>query len=72
LRGLDEKIAGSQQSSFVFRIFPELACLAVASHPLHLSSILILRVSLLLEILIAVSGADFQPLMQFLGLIVLF
>ena len=60
-------IAGIEPVSFISCIFPELACPAVASHTLRLSSILNLRTSLLLEILISVSGADRQPLMHFLG-----
>ena len=61
-------IAGIEPVSFISCFFPELACSAVASHTLRLSSILNLRTSLLLEILISVSGAGRQPLMHFLGL----
>ena len=60
-------ITGIEPVCFISCFFPELACPAVASHPLRLSSILNLRTSLLLEILISVSGAGRQPLMHFLG-----
>ena len=51
------KMTGSQLVSFISCVFPE-----------FLSSTLNLQTSLLLEILISVSGTGRQPLMHFLGL----